>query len=141
MIVFDTDHLSILQYPENPHYERLVQAMDRSADTDFRTTAIALEEQMRGWLAAIHRTRDVHDQTKYYDRLTALVDFYCRWHVVPFQESAAACFVKLRKSGIRIGTMDLKISSIVLANDALLVSANLRDFGQVPGLRVVDWLR
>lgn len=39
----------------------------------------------------------------------------------------------------RIGTMDLKIAAIALANDATLLSRNLRDFGKVPGLRVEDW--
>ena len=37
--------------------------------------------------------------------------------------------------------MDLKIASIVLVHDATLLSRNLRDFRQVPGLRVEDWLR
>jgi tRNA(fMet)-specific endonuclease VapC len=37
--------------------------------------------------------------------------------------------------------MDLKIASIALVQDALLLSANLRDFQQVPELRVEDWLK
>ena len=36
--------------------------------------------------------------------------------------------------------MDLKIAAIALVNDALLLSGNLRDFRQVPGLRVENWL-
>jgi tRNA(fMet)-specific endonuclease VapC len=39
-----------------------------------------------------------------------------------------------------IGTHDLKIAPIALVNDATLLSANLRDFEQVPGLRVENWL-
>jgi tRNA(fMet)-specific endonuclease VapC len=39
-----------------------------------------------------------------------------------------------------IGTMDLKIASIALAHSATLLSANLRDFRQVPNLSVEDWL-
>lgn len=35
--------------------------------------------------------------------------------------------------------MDVRIASIVLANDALLISRNLRDFERVPGLGVEDW--
>lgn len=35
--------------------------------------------------------------------------------------------------------MDLKIAAITLAQDALLVSRNLRDFSRVPDLRVEDW--
>src|SRR5260221_13275036 len=90
MIILDSDHLSILQHPESPQNERLTAAMDRSADSNFATTAISLEEQMRGWLAAINRARRVHDQTLYYLRLTGLVDFYSRWQVTPFHELAAA---------------------------------------------------
>jgi hypothetical protein len=75
MIVFDTDHLSILQHPESPQYQELVAKMDQSVDTDFVTTAVSLEEQMRGWLAAINRARDVHQQPLYYVRLSGLVEF------------------------------------------------------------------
>jgi tRNA(fMet)-specific endonuclease VapC len=33
-----------------------------------------------------------------------------------------------------------EIADIALAQDVLLLSANLRDFRQVPGLRVENWL-
>jgi tRNA(fMet)-specific endonuclease VapC len=36
--------------------------------------------------------------------------------------------------------MDLKIASIALANDAVLLTRNLHDFENVPGLKAVDWL-
>ena len=49
-------------------------------------------------------------------------------------------FQRLRKSGVRIGTMDLRIASIVIANNATLLSANLRDFLRIPSLRVENWL-
>lgn len=46
----------------------------------------------------------------------------------------------LRRSRIRIGSMDLKIASIALVSDALLVTANGRDFSAVPNLRCESWL-
>lgn len=140
MIVLDSDHLSVLQHPEAPQYERLTAAMDESADPEFATTVVSLEEQMRGWLAAISRARSVQDQPRYYSRLTGLVDFYSRWNTMPFHQPASERFAALRKAGVRIGTMDLKIAAIVLTHDALLLSANRRDFEQVPGLRVENWL-
>ena len=140
MIVLDSDHLSILMYPENPRYERLVAAMNASTDADFAVTVVSLEEQMRGWLAAINRARDPAKQVPYYTRLTGLVNFYGSWRILPFDFAAAAQFAESRKSGIRIGTMDLKIACIALAQDALLLSANLRDFERVAGLRVESWI-
>ena len=38
-----------------------------------------------------------------------------------------------------IGRADLLIAAIVLTHRATLVSRNLKDFRQVPGLRVENW--
>jgi tRNA(fMet)-specific endonuclease VapC len=84
--------------------------------------------------------RDVHDQIPHYVKLGSLIDQFRRWEVLPFDEPAADEFKRQRKNGVRIGTQDLKIASIALVQDALLLSANLRHFRQVPGLRVEDWL-
>ena len=58
-----------------------------------------------------------------------------------FGRIAADRFEQLRRQKIRIGTQDLKIAAVALKMDALLLTANLRDFRQVPGLRVENWLR
>ena len=62
-----------------------------------------------------------------------------QWRILPFNEPAADRFEALRQDRIRIGTQDLKIASIALEHDVLLLSANLRDFRKVPGLRVQYW--
>jgi tRNA(fMet)-specific endonuclease VapC len=114
--------------------------MGRSADEDFATTAITIEEQMRGWLALIHRLDDVHRQIPAYERLVALFSFFARWKTLPFDGPAADKFKELRAQRVRLGTMDLKIAAIALERDALLLTANLRDFERVPRLRVENWL-
>ena len=38
------------------------------------------------------------------------------------------------------GTQDLKITSTAIVHDVVLLSANLQDLEQVPGLHVEDWL-
>lgn len=40
----------------------------------------------------------------------------------------------------KIGRADLLIASITLANRATLVTRNLEDFRQVPGLQVENWV-
>jgi tRNA(fMet)-specific endonuclease VapC len=62
------------------------------------------------------------------------------WEIVPFEEAAADRYATLRRQRIRIGIMDLKIASIALVNDALLLTANERDFNQVPDLHYENWL-
>jgi tRNA(fMet)-specific endonuclease VapC len=69
-----------------------------------------------------------------------LFSFFATWDILAWEESAVKEFESLRQRKIRIGTMDLKIASIVLAHHATLLTANLRDFQQVPGLRAEDWL-
>jgi tRNA(fMet)-specific endonuclease VapC len=141
MIVLDTDHFTVLRYPEHSQFGILSARMRQSADQSFATTAVSVEEQMRGWLAAFRRARRVHDQILYYTRLVSMVRFVSKWRILPFNEPAADRFEALRKQRVRIGTQDLKIASITLEADALLLSANLRDFERVPGLRVENWLR
>jgi tRNA(fMet)-specific endonuclease VapC len=130
----------VLHRPEHSQYATLSANLNRSPDQTIVATAVSIEEQMRGWLAAIRRTRRAHEQVLYYARLIELVEFFSDWEIIPFDKRAADRFEVLRKQRIRIGTQDLKIASIALETVALLLSANLRDFEQVPGLRVENWL-
>ena len=140
MILPDTDHVNVLKYPEHPRFASLTTQLNTSDDQDIATTVITVEEQMRGWLAWINRSDDVHRQVPAYQELLQLFVFFSRWHVVPFDEQAASEFQGLRAQRIRIGAMDLKIAVIALIHDALLLSANLRDFQQIPNLRVAKWI-
>lgn len=55
-------------------------------------------------------------------------------------DAAADEFAALRNAKIRVGTMDLKIASICLAQGATLLTRNHVDFEMVPKLRIEDWL-
>ena len=141
MILLDTDHLTVLKYPENPQYTRLTARIAASDDPDFATTIVNAEEQLRGWLAEINRQHTPQEQVFAYEHLRRLLDFLRRFSLIAFDERAADEFERLRKAKVRIGSMDLKIACIALVHNALLLSANLRDFQQVPGLRVENWLQ
>ncbi len=140
MILLDTDHLSVYTDERDLHHELLNSPME-AATEQIASTIVNVEEVLRGWLALIHRLRDVHRQLPAYVRLGRLFDALSDWELVPFDERAADQFAALRRHGIRIGTMDLKIVSIALVNDALLVTANLSDYSLVPQLRCENWLR
>jgi tRNA(fMet)-specific endonuclease VapC len=140
MTLFDTDHASVLVDRGHSLHATLVGRVEQAVDQRFALPIVCVEEQCRGWLALIHRLPEVHRQVAAYDRLAELFDFVHRWEIARFVVQAADGFKRLRGQGIRIGTQDLKIAAIALVNEALLLSANLRDFRRVPNLRVENWL-
>ena len=141
MTLLDTDHLSIFKYPESPNALRLRARMAAAHDETFGTTIVTVEEQLRGWLAYINRYKDIHKQLQGYERLQGLLLYLRDWEIVPLDAPTADQFVELRRQKVRIGTSDLKIAAIALTHDATILSANLRDFRQVPGLKVDNWLQ
>ena len=62
------------------------------------------------------------------------------YKIIGWTARAGAKFAQLRRQGVRVGTLDLRIASIAIANDATLLTRNLKDFTRVPGLRVENWL-
>ena len=82
------------------------------------------------------------DTEEYVTRLGWLrrtVEDYRPRTILDFDDRAAGEYKKLKAAKVRIGTMDLRIASIALAHTATLVTANVSDFRQVPGLKVEDW--
>jgi tRNA(fMet)-specific endonuclease VapC len=140
MILLDTDHLSVFMDERDSRHESLNRRMDAAAE-QIACTIVSVEEILRGWLAVIHRLRDVRRQIPAYVRLGRLFEVMSDWAIIPFDEAAADQFTEFRRRRIRIGTMDLKIGSIAMVNDALLVTGNQRDFSLVPELRCENWLR
>jgi tRNA(fMet)-specific endonuclease VapC len=137
VLVLDTDHL--VEFDRGSEAGETLRQRLETAEEGIATTIISAEEQFRGWLAQIHRIRDPHQQVHAYERLQRRIEFFAAWNVLPWTETAAAILVDLRRQGIRIGTMDLKIAAVALSHRATLLSRNLVDFRQVPGLRVEDW--
>ena len=109
--------------------------MNESRDRFFAVTAVTLEEQMRGWLAEIAAARDPLRLVGVYRLLVEWVRYCGAWEILPFDEDAAERSVALSKGRLRIGTMDMRIASIALANNALLLTSNSKDFARIPGLR------
>ncbi|VTR91508.1 Uncharacterized protein (Fragment) OS=Candidatus Entotheonella sp. TSY2 GN=ETSY2_22180 PE=4 SV=1 [Gemmata massiliana] len=140
MILLDTDHISTLQVPSSDRRVRLVNRLAQvaAAGEVIGTTIVTIEEQMRGWLAAIARERRPHRQTGPYRELARLFEFFRPFHHALFDERAADIFEQFAR--IRIGTMDKKIASIALVNRALLLTANRWDYEQIPGLRFENWM-
>lgn len=71
-------------------------------------------------------------------------DMVSRLAVIPWSAQAADEYGRVRallqRQGTPIGNMDLLIAAHALAENAVLVTNNLREFGRVPGLSVENWV-
>ena len=137
MLILDTDHITLLQRA-GAEGSRVRQRLENAGE-EANATIVSFQEQTKGWLDRSARARGSIQHVEAYVRLEAHLRDYCRITVIGFDSKAAAEYEALRKSGIRMGTLDLRIAAIALAHDATVLTRNLSDFGQVPGLRVEDW--
>lgn len=139
MYILDTDLFSISERADSPDSQRLRFRLSRLSSDELVTTVITFEEQVRGWMSWLAQARSLPQQVERYRKLNKLLIRYKSAIVLEFDEYAAAEFERLQRLRIRISTMDLKIAAIALANNATLLSRNLKDFSKVPGLKVEDW--
>ena len=140
MILLDTDHVSVLKMPGGDRRDRLVARITLLHPETVSIPVVVTEETMRGWLAAVAKERDARRQVFAYRELAAMFRFFANFEIVPFDDAAADRFDQLVAAKVRIGTMDLKIAATALVHNALLLTANKRDFEQVPGLRFENWM-
>ena len=123
MYILDTDHVSLLQREIGKDAGQL---RARLTNTERISTIITYEEQMRGWLTWIAQAKSLIQQIERYEMLKRMVTSYATITLLDFDRPAANEFERLQKQRIRIGTMDLKIAAIALANDATLLSRNVQ---------------
>ena len=139
MIILDTDSLSLLDREKLLESSVLRNNLERFSPEEIFTTIISFEENMRGWLAFIAKSKTLEQQIYAYEKLHRFLESYRNTLVLDFDEKAAAVFREFKSQKIRVGTMDLKIAAIAIANNATLLSRNLKDFGKIPGLKIEDW--
>jgi len=138
MVILDSDHMSLLQRG-GAEGRRIMGRLSELRPNEIATTIVNYEEQMRGWLARLSKATTLERQVSDYRELKVLLQDYCSIVVVDFEMRAAAEFQRLKQMAIRLGTMDLKIASVALVNDATLLSRNLVDFNKIAGLKAEDW--
>ncbi len=140
MLVLDTNHINVFMYPHERR-DRLQSRLISATGHEVVTTVITLQETLDGWITMVKKDIPAAKQVPYYKSLLDITTFFADWDILPFDEAAATEFDRLKATKIkRIGTMDLKIAAITLCNNAILLTANMSDFRNVPNLRVEDWL-
>jgi tRNA(fMet)-specific endonuclease VapC len=137
--LFDTDHISFLQRRSGSEYVRIAARIATSTPGDFAFSVVSLHEQVLGANAFINRAQTSADTIRGYNTLLEILQGFSVAPVLPFDTVSAAIFDGLRAQRVRIATMDLRIASIALGRDLIVLTRNTRDFNQVPGLITQDW--
>jgi tRNA(fMet)-specific endonuclease VapC len=135
LYVLDTDILQLYQ-EANPTVVSRVRAV---APGDRAISVITVEEQLSGWYTQVRQAKDRERLAWAYHRLAATVRLLAQVQIVDFDEPAIRRCEQLKKLKLKVRKMDLRIAATVLERDAILVTRNVRDFRQVPGLRIEDW--
>ena len=91
-------------------------------------------------LARAKRTLEADERILAYQKLIERVNFFARWDILPLDTESDTAFTRFRSQGVRIETMDLRIASIVLVHDDILLTRSTVDFAQVPSLKFENWL-
>lgn len=138
MYILDTDHLSVLDRG-GVQAQRLLQKLADVNSTQVSTSIISYEEQMRGWLSYLAKAQNIEQEMEAYKQLKRQLTNYCAILVLEFDDEAGQEFQRLKKLYPRLGRMDLKIASIALAHQAIVLTRNSGDFGRILGLSIDDW--
>ena len=140
-VLLDTDHLSVLQWEEQPACNRLLARLDELPPDDIATSIVSFQEQVQGWQAIVKRARKPAQIVHAYTRLEQIWRWFLKMNVLSFTIEAQSRFDQLRRQCPRVQAMDLRIASIALTTHSTLLSRNLRVFRLVPELEVEDWTK
>jgi tRNA(fMet)-specific endonuclease VapC len=138
--LFDTDHLSILQRQSGAEYVSIVEQYENHED-EIALSVVSFHEQVLGCHTYISKARDDAGLIRGYKMLGRVIQDFASWPVLLFDTQAATTFANLKAARVRIATMDLRIASIALSRNLVLVTRNHVDFAKVPNLRIEDWTR
>jgi tRNA(fMet)-specific endonuclease VapC len=137
--LLDTDILSLLQRGN----AKVAEALEASDDSALAITLITKIELLRGRHDFVLKAATGEQLLRAEKWLKETELFLLKTPVIYPDTAAATQFDRLRlmRRLRKIGRADLLIASIVLANDATLVTRNVRHFKQIPDLKVVSWAK
>jgi tRNA(fMet)-specific endonuclease VapC len=135
--LLDTDHVSRLLYD---HQNIIVNAKRYLP----AVSIITVQELFNGWVSRANDPKLVDRLPEVYSKLTTTVKYLQTVEIVDFTPDADRVlkqllkdYPELRKNRVQ---KDMRIAAIALSIGATVVTCNRRDFEQVPGLTIVDWM-
>src|SRR5258708_336378 len=135
LFVLDTDILTLFERDHAIVAARVAE----HAPTEIAVSVVTAEEQLSGWYAQLRKARRPEKLAWAYRRLAATVRFLSRVRILDYDEAAIRLYDGLKRLRLRVRKMDLQIAATALQHGGTVVTRNMRDFQQVPGLHIEDW--
>jgi len=136
--ILDTDHVSAVLRGNDRIIQKATQHYPHAV-----ITIVTVQELFNGWIAKINQTTDSKRLVNLYGKLNQTLDLFEAVAVLNFDETARRIYEELRgRSPIlkrKRFEKDLRIASICLANDAIMVTRNTKDFILIPNLVLENW--
>jgi tRNA(fMet)-specific endonuclease VapC len=140
--ILDTNHLRAYEYLQ----PNVMAKITTIGMPNIALTGITVEEQAQGWLKAIKSASQaplLKRAEKFswaYGGLRMSLRMMNQFEILDFSVTAYDQFLAFRRQGIRISTHDLQIAAIAIDVGGIVATQNSRDFEQVPGLLIENWL-
>ena len=96
-VLLDTDHLSVLEWREQPACNRLLDRLDRLPADDMATSIVSFHEQVQGWLAYLNRARKPEQIVTAYAKLETIWRWFLKMNVLSYTSEAYAHFAELKR--------------------------------------------
>lgn len=141
MFLLDTDSFSLFLRGTEPLRTRVLSTPPEQVFI----SAVTVEETLRGRLQVVAEEREKHARGRRnrlpdaYRGLNRLLEDLRLFAVLPYDERADACFQAIPSGVRRVGSQDCRIAAVALARGLTVVTANVRDFERIPGVRLEDW--
>jgi tRNA(fMet)-specific endonuclease VapC len=138
MILLDTDTVTHFSYG----HANVRRKIEEVGDEELAVANITRNEILRGRAESLLKSANEDELRKAAGRFQQAEELLSAFVVVGFDENSIKHFGRLRKQKNlkKMGRADMLIACIALAHDALLVTRNTKDYKDVAGLRMDNWV-
>lgn len=117
----------------NQSVESVIERLSIISESDIAVCSVVKAELFYGAMKSQNPQKTLSRQQKFVNRFISL----------PFDDASALIYGQLRatlaKAGTPIGSNDLQIASIAIANNLTLVTHNVAEFSRILQLHWEDW--
>ena len=137
--ILDTDHTSLFLAGNRSIISQVAEHSDNIA-----ITIITVQELFNGWNGKLNDPRQANNLSNLYTKLWTTTEFFKVTTILNFNRDAENCYNDLRQKNRNLAKKrlekDLRIASIALTQNAIVVTRNHKDFSQVSNLQIENWV-